>query len=430
MKFLLFPVFLILTASQAYSQDTLRTMFYNVLNYPDPVPAGKADTLAKILAYEPVDLLMVCELKTEAGADSILNIALNGNIGNSFARANFVPQISNPGSSWKLQQLVFYDSLKLSLHHQSEIETPTRDINRYTFFYLDSNLAQIQDTAFLDVYVTHLKSSQGSNNETLRRQAAANFSFHLGQTAPDRQMLFAGDLNVYRSTEPAYQQLLSDTNNTILIDPIDEPGNWHNSSSFSDIHTQSTRTSSLFGDGAGGGMDDRFDFILVSENMTQPGYRIKALPSTYDALGNDGSCYNQRIIDCNSPNIPDSILNSLYYMSDHLPVRLDLEIGPPAPVGIVKSSLRTQEAIKMAVNASGDQLFLHWSSPVDLKGNLVVNDITGSNLLTRNLIPLHSGQGRWQLPFQPASAGVYFLTFYPEGNRSPVTVKFIYPGNR
>ena len=56
----------------------------------------------------------------------------------------------------------------------------------------------------------------------------------------------------------------SDNNGGRLFDPIDRIGNWHNNSSFSDVHTQSPRTAQ-FGGGASGGMDDRFDFILFSK---------------------------------------------------------------------------------------------------------------------------------------------------------------------
>ena len=67
------------------------------------------------------------------------------------------------------------------------------------------------------------------------------------------------------------KKLLDPTNRIRLRDPINTPGDW-NSSSFQpkSVLTQSTRASSIFGDGAGGGLDDRFDFVLLSSDMFQP----------------------------------------------------------------------------------------------------------------------------------------------------------------
>jgi hypothetical protein len=75
----------------------------------------------------------------------------------------------------------------------------------------------------------------------------------------------AGDLNIYDSYEPAYQLMMS-AGDAKLYDPISQPGNWHNNVSFAAIHTQSTRTEA-FGGGATGGLDDRFDQILVTDDL-------------------------------------------------------------------------------------------------------------------------------------------------------------------
>jgi hypothetical protein len=83
-------------------------------------------------------------------------------------------------------------------------------------------------------------------------------------------VLLGGDLNLYTFTEPAYQQLLQVTNNITFADPANRPGSWSNNPNFVDIFTQSTRTDFGLG-GTAGGFDDRFDFILTSENMLANG---------------------------------------------------------------------------------------------------------------------------------------------------------------
>ena len=59
-----------------YSQNTIKTMFYNVLWFPELNP-NRIDLLQVVLQdYEP-DIFMVCELQNQEGADAILNIGLN-----------------------------------------------------------------------------------------------------------------------------------------------------------------------------------------------------------------------------------------------------------------------------------------------------------------------------------------------------------------
>ncbi|MFM1933004.1 MAG: hypothetical protein RL226_2307, partial [Bacteroidota bacterium] len=124
-----------------------------------------------------------------------------------------------------------------------------------------------------------------------------------------------------------YQMLLSPDNAIVFQDPIDAPGNWSSSSyPFKQILTQSTRSSAYLGEGAGGGIDDRFDFILASEQLMNPSSPLYVVPDSYLALGNNGACYNMSITSCNTNNdVPFDILRSLYYMSDHLPIVMELE---------------------------------------------------------------------------------------------------------
>ena len=115
-------------------------------------------------------------------------------------------------------------------------------------------------------------------------------------------------MNFYTSSEEGYQELL-----TALEDPLDSPGNWHNNIDFVDIHTQSTRVEQ-FGGGATGGLDDRFDFILISNSLQD-----NVIPSSYTEPGNDGKHFNLSI----NNGISDPVIDALYYASDHLPVYCD-----------------------------------------------------------------------------------------------------------
>lgn len=303
-----------------YSQNTIKTMFYNVLWFPELNP-NRIDLLQEVLQdYEP-DIFMVCELQNQEGADAILNIGLNSDGNSNYSAA---PYFENQSGGGDLQQALFYRNDMFVLENTEIINTPVRDINKYTLLLNTAN----QDTNPIRIYayVTHLKSSQGGANQQLRLSMVEAFVNDTQQLEEDAYVLFAGDFNIYTSTEPAYLEILDQTNNIAMADPINTPGAWNNNEDFTAVHTQSTRTSSSgFGGGAGGGLDDRFDFIMVSQNMmTDSNLNYKV--DSYKAYGNNGNCYNNDINDINCGGVYNQVIrDALYNMSDHLPVVMELE---------------------------------------------------------------------------------------------------------
>ena len=358
-------------------QENFTVMCYNVLNFPNGEPLNRKDTLKTIVDFVKPDLILLQELKSEAGLTSVAEESCSDLEGN-YTSAVWVPQQSNPNSSWPLQQNLVYNSDKFTLHQQNEILTDYRDFNEFILYYNSEELINEQDTAFLYVYVTHLKSSQGEDNEQLRLEMVENFTNHLTTVPENAQVLLGGDFNVYRSTEPSYELLLSDDNAIVLEDPIDSPGDWH-SSSYSDksVLTQSTRSSQIFNDGAGGGVDDRFDFMLVSSNMLDNSGGYQYVPNSYYALGNNGDCYNERITYCAETNfnVPQSVMLALYYMSDHLPVIMQMELDQT-------SSIReTKKEFFLRSNVVSDQL--QFSSLIN--GEVTVYDASGKLVLLKTI---------------------------------------------
>ena len=317
-NYLLFTSILLFSIS-CIAQNTIKTMFYNVLDFPELNP-NRIYLLQDILQdYEP-DIFMVCELQNQEGADIILNTGLNSD-GTLYSAA---PYFDNQSGGGDLQQALFYRNDMFVLENTEIVNTPVRDINKYTLLLntVDQEINPIRIYA----YVTHLKSSQGSANQQLRLSMVEAFVNDTEQLPEDAYVLFAGDFNLYTSTEPAYIEILDDTNNIVMADPIDTPGAWNNNEDFKSIHTQSTRISSSgFGGGAGGGLDDRFDFIMVSQNiMTDNNLHYKN--NTYKAYGNNGNCYNNNINDINCGGVFNQLVrDDLYNMSDHLPVVMELE---------------------------------------------------------------------------------------------------------
>ena len=329
---LLMVVFSIGYSNILEAQEQIRMMSYNVLHLPSSNPGNREDTLRKILEYRPIDFLMVQELSNETGADRILNETFNY-AGNDFGRGAFVSQQSNGGSD-NLQQLVFYRKSKMELYSQSILITETRDINEYIFYMNDPDLSIHNDTIWLDVYVCHLKASQGFQNEQERLRNVNVLQDHLITRPQGRNVIFAGDFNVYTSNEPAYQRIVNPSQGIIFADPINVAGTWHNEESLSLTHTQATRENQLFGDGVGGGMDDRFDFIMVSENMLSVSNEISYQTGSYEAVGQSGNCFNENIIDCTGGGTTPTIRRALYHMSDHLPVYAEFNVTYPPVNGI------------------------------------------------------------------------------------------------
>ena len=174
-----------------------------------------------------------------------------------------------------------------------------------------------------------MKSSSGSANETRRYNEILSLKNHLNKKQDRKNIFFGGDFNFYGSNEPALTELLSEGNYK-MNDPIDSIGNWHDNSLFAHIHSQSTRKRS-FGGGASGGLDDRFDFILVSSDIIQGTNKLKYITGTYQAFGNNGQHFNDSLTSPDS-TIPDSIIYYLYNMSDHLPVIMKTYLNVDASV--------------------------------------------------------------------------------------------------
>ena len=306
-------------------------MTYNLMHYPGTLhydnDAGtfvdRTPVLREIIADYLPDIFMICEIKEAQAADHLLQDALLP-VNEHYEMANFV---YNQSSSYtELQQMLFYNTQKLTLSNQEVITTYIRDINQYSF------ILNTATPLYLEVFVAHLKASSGETNENKRLQMVEQLTNHLANLPTDSYVIFGGDFNFYSGYEPGYQKLLDPANAIRLVDPINRYGYWHNNSDFTDIHTQSPLQSndhfiseSGDWDGVTGGLDDRFDFILISENL-ENGTALTYVPDTYKSYGNNGNCFNGNIndTDCDG-DYSQEIRDLLFHMSDHLPVVMELE---------------------------------------------------------------------------------------------------------
>lgn len=314
--FLLFA-FTFAFLSPAQERDTLKIMSYNLLDFPSTYPHRVSD-LKNIMQYYLPDILMVCELTTSAGAAVVLNDVLNENDITYYDMADYV---SGPDTKNEL----YFNADKLGLYEQNVIKTPLRDINEYVLYYRSTDIETTNDTTFFYIYVCHLKASSGF---AIQRNIEAIALKEYMANRPNREnVLLGGDFNLYSAYhEPAWNTILNGAG-VFLIDPINSPGKWHENPAYAWLHTQSTRTT-MFGGGATGGMDDRFDLIFMSEDFLTGVNNAEFIKGSYKALGQDGLRFNKALIDLPlNTTAPEYIINSLYQMSDHLPVYMEVAVN-------------------------------------------------------------------------------------------------------
>jgi endonuclease/exonuclease/phosphatase family metal-dependent hydrolase len=132
------------------------------------------------------------------------------------------------------------------------------------------------------VYNSHYKTGTGTKNEGRRNVEAVAIRANLDGRGDGVHAILAGDFNVYRDSEPMYRTLLAEGPGQ-AFDPIGLPGSWSGDEAFKAIHTQAPSV----GGGSGGGMNDRFDFQLVTDEFLDD-QGLDYIEETYHAFGNDG----------------------------------------------------------------------------------------------------------------------------------------------
>jgi hypothetical protein len=296
-------------------QDIATVMYYNVLNYPGST-SQRVTNFKTINRYVNPDIILITELGSDAGAQLLLQQGLNVYGETKYQKAAFTdgPDANN---------MLFYNTNKFTLYSQDTIGTELRVINEYILYYKLQLPAS--DTIFLYLYVAHLKASTGFEQQRLAE--VAHYKSHVNSNPQIENMIIGGDFNFYAaSSEPAYDALL--TEGLYPLNDVLAAGNWHDNSSYASIHTQSTRTVQ-FGGGASGGLDDRFDFSLFTNDLLSGSHNITYIANSCKAVGNDGQHLNKAIIETPlNTSVPDSVLQALYNMSDHLPVVSKFLIQP------------------------------------------------------------------------------------------------------
>ena len=290
-------------------------MTYNLLNF-----LGNDNREAEfitIIQYAEPDIIVAQEVVGQTGYSRFKTNVLDISDPGEWSAAPFINQSAQQDIAqyYKHENFTFVATAAIYTAQSAG----TRDVIEWEMVHQSSGVQ-------FKIYGAHLKATQGSAEERLAETTVLRN--HLNNNQQNSHFIVAGDFNIYSnnpSSEPAFEMLTGSNgdNDGQLFDPIDQIGHWHNNSLFADVHTQSPRTSQ-FGGGANGGMDDRFDWLFVSQSLLDPSSDIQYVEDTYWAVGNDGNHFNDAIIDGNNSSVSNTIANALHDASDHLPVYMDI----------------------------------------------------------------------------------------------------------
>lgn len=407
---------LVLAVAPAHA---LKLTTWNILDYPYAVLAARQPNFRTVMSHLDTDVLVVQELKSQAGRDSFLNNVLNVVQPGQWDAKNTI--VSAEGT-------VFYKPAKVSI--------PT---------YLSANFGGPRDVLIfrvrpvefttnagaIRVYSVHLKAGNTTGDEDEREVECTNLRNSLNNVTDP--FLVTGDFNTYGSTDRGLTKLVQSQadNDGQCQDALHQPGPWHTNSAYAYIHTQSPCLSCLSGNFTGGGMDDRFDLWLGSNQMFD-GEGFDCTDS-YVTYGNDGQHFNTDINAFGFNNaVGITVANALHDAADHLPVVLTIQIpaklytqsqldfgnyitGGTTYNGIMISNVSSQPADELTfsfsappgfgapagtftqgagVPASGYEITMDTSTPGVKTGTLLVNsdypDTTSKQVLLSGRVLRHA----------------------------------------
>ena len=347
--------------------DTLTVVTYNVGNYGFPAtndcpllkPTLKHKYLRTILEYINPDIIGLEKMEgnpSSFSTDTVIDKVLN----NAHSEALVANERQHPEyghaeftnkSGYKKTNMLYYKTSKLGFISTTTIygdDPLISDINLHTLYYKSKNLSITHDTIFINIIVVHDKSGHKSINvrgaeigglmdwlnckmQSLQNSTSSNDM---------KNIIMMGDFNTQSSHEVCYQDMTNSPNlNTRFFDPVDEAGDWSdNPEKYSKYLTQSTRKTDPGDCLASGGMNHRYDFILLTQTMIkgrqhatgnrqQEKNEIKYIDGSYKVIGQDGIHTNKAITDKPlDTSVPSNVLDALYRMSEHLPVELKLVV--------------------------------------------------------------------------------------------------------
>lgn len=412
----IFLFFLLSIAWSAKAQDTLTVMQYNLLYYGN-YNSGYADCfettnntqrkdecIRTIMDYVKPDIFTVCEFgATQALLNDFLRHNLNINGINYWKSDNII----NYNSS-NIINHIFYDSRKLELKKHVALQTEPRDTDVYELYLKTPRLAA-GDTTKLICIVAHPKADKGTNNEARRYRLMQRAMDYINQYYPTDNVLIMGDFNMYGASESGYRLLTQTYTNPDIcfIDPLaylGGVGEWNANSQFAQFHTQATRKYSVdcF---SYGGLDDRFDFILMADEIAFSYNHLRYVQGSYKAVGNDGHHFNMSVEQGTNTAVPVEVAEALFDASDHLPVTM--KIYTDLRLGLDDSEMLSLGA-SVSPNPASENATVRFFNPSQ---GLIQFDLYSpqGQLIAQGANYYDSGSQQYELSLQGLTKGFYLL---------------------
>ena len=413
-KTLLIIICLLWAAFRMQAQDTLTLMQYNLLYYGN-YQSGFADCfetnnntqrkdecIRTIVDYVKPDIFTVCEFGATATLQNdFLRHNLNINDADYWQSDNI---INYAGSN--IINHIFFDSRKLGLSKHIALRTNPRDTDIYELYLKTKSLAA-GDTIKLVCIVAHPKAGQGY--EASRRALMQKAMDHINQYYPKDNVLIMGDFNMYSAAESGYRLLTQTYSNPEIcfVDPVATMGGvggWSNNNQFAAFHTQSTRSYSeeCY---SGGGLDDRFDFILMADEIKFSYNHLRYVNKSDHAVGNDGHHFNMSVDQGYNSAVPAEVAEALFDGSDHLPVTMKIAVD-------VKLGVEDHEAeslfASVAPNPATDVAKVSFYNPSQGQVQFDLYSLQGQ-LVQRTSGDFSEGEQQFELSLQDLPKGFYLL---------------------
>ena len=402
------------TALFAQAQDIITVMQYNLLYYGN-YNSGYADCfetnnntqlkdecIRTLVDYVKPDIFTVCEFgATQQLQNDFLRHNLNIN-GASYWQSDNI--INYAGSI--IINHIFFDSRKMGLKRHVALRTNPRDTDIYELYLKTPGLAA-GDTIKLVCIVAHPKAGMGYESD--RRALMQKAMDYVNQNYPTDNVLIMGDFNMYGASESGYRLLTQTYSNPSIcfMDPLSfvgGVGEWNNNALFAPFHTQSTRSYSdeCF---SSGGLDDRFDFILMADEIAFSYNHMRYVQGSYHAVGNDGQHFNNSVNQGYNSAVPAEVAEALFNGSDHLPVTMKIAVD--VHLGVEDHKAQSLYAT-VAPNPASDRAAVNFFNPSKGQVEFELYSLQGQ-LMQHEAAFFGEGSQQYELSFHDLTKGFYLL---------------------
>ncbi len=161
-------------------------------------------------------------------------------------------------------------------------------------------------------------------------------------------------------------------------------------------------------------MDDRFDFILISDEVRFGTKKVRYVQESYNAVGQDGLRFNGSI---NGPPqniaVSQEVADALFNMSDHLPVALKLRVDKLLDINENTSRPFLAEVLP---NPAKEYARINFHLPSAGRVSFELMDLSGRVIQTTEEF-FGIGKHQHSMQIEGLTSGFYLIKITGENNR-------------